>query len=144
MISNRCYYALKAVLELSRREGSGPVTIAQIADGQGIPSRFLEAILRQMKQAGLTDSSRGKEGGYFLARASASISVGEVIRLFEGPLVGVAAGGSQTSGSSDEVFAEVWGRAEKALSSVYDAVSFRELADLDQLKRSRFVANYTI
>ncbi|MFT5126221.1 MAG: Rrf2 family cysteine metabolism transcriptional repressor, partial [Verrucomicrobiales bacterium] len=50
MISNRCLYALKAVVELAEQEGLGPVTIAEIARKQGIPSRFLEAILRQLKQ----------------------------------------------------------------------------------------------
>jgi Rrf2 family cysteine metabolism transcriptional repressor len=52
MISNKCVYALKAMLELSLRENDGPVPISEIAQAQNIPSRFLEGILRQLKQAG--------------------------------------------------------------------------------------------
>ena len=60
MISNKCNYALRALLELAKRDGGGPATIVDIAQAQSIPARFLEAILRQLKQAGLTESVRGK------------------------------------------------------------------------------------
>lgn len=148
MISNRCYYALKAMLELARREGSGPAPIGEIAREQDVPTRFLEAILRQLKQAGLTDSARGKDGGYFLSKPARAIKVGDVIRLFEGPLVGVSpAAGSNSGGKAQgrgDVFREIWEHAEVALSSVYDAVNFGELAEKERMRKTGGVANYSI
>ena len=138
------------MLELAKREGPGPVTIADIAAEQDIPTRFLEAILRQLKQAGLTDSARGKEGGYFLAKPARSIMVGDVIRLFEGPLVAVNANASATPNSQPvpstvvDVFEDVWKKAGEALSSVYDAVDFAVLAEEDKTNRAKFVSNYAI
>jgi Rrf2 family transcriptional regulator, cysteine metabolism repressor len=126
MISNRCTYALKAMLELALREGEGPVSIGEIAREQGIPARFLEAILRQLKQAGYTRSARGKVGGYQLARPANGVRTGEIIRLFEGPLL--APGGPPPPGAGPDPLAALWRQAEAALAQVYDAMTFAELA----------------
>ena len=144
MLSNKCTYALKAMLELAKREGVGPVTISDIAGCQEIPARFLEAILRQLKQGGVTDSQRGKDGGYVLAREAASISVGEVIRLFEGPIFAAEPDDGKSHPPADVVFNELWDEADKALSGVYDNVSFRDLVDREQTARDRLAANYMI
>lgn len=146
MISNKCYYALKAMLELSVREGSGPVTIGDIAAKQNIPVRFLEAILRQLKQAGLADSVRGKEGGYYLGTPARNITVGGVIRLFEGPLVGVntSATPARRSRTARDVFQHVWDEAERALGSVFEGVDFGMLADEQRARENAHVTNYSI
>ena len=144
MLSNKCTYALKAMLELAKREGVGPVTISDIAGCQEIPARFLEAILRQLKQGGLTDSQRGKDGGYVLAREAAAISIGEVIRLFEGPFFVPESGDGKPQAPTEVVFNELWGEADKALSDVYDNVSFRDLVDREQTARDRQATNYMI
>lgn len=142
MISNKCLYALKAMLELAKREGSGPVTIAQIAACQQIPVRFLEAILRQLKQGGFTESHRGKDGGYVLARSAAAIRMGDVVRTFEPPLAGGGAGGGRDMDGT--VFTDVWAEAEDALNRVYDGITFRELAEKDQALQHRRIHDYCI
>jgi Rrf2 family protein len=71
---------------LSRAFGGPPVLIADMAERESIPKRFLEQILLQLKSEGLVDSKKGKGGGYVLTRAPARITVGEVIRMIEGPL----------------------------------------------------------
>jgi Rrf2 family transcriptional regulator, cysteine metabolism repressor len=145
MISNRCLYALKATLELSLRHNQGPVTIGQIAESQKIPVRFLEAILRQLKQAGLANSVRGKEGGYYLAREPHTISIGEIIRLFEGPLVAIGKNDDgATRGDIPDVFTTVWKAAETALASVYDGSDFGALADREQNRTQIQATNFTI
>jgi Rrf2 family protein len=147
MISNKCFYALKAVLELSLRDGAGPVTIADIAQAQNVPARFLEAILRQLKQNGLVDSLRGKEGGYFLARPARSISVGEILNIFEGPVIAVSvqadSSGERASPRVD-VFAEIWTRAEKALDDVLGGVTFSELTEKERIRSGTHAGNYAI
>ena len=147
MISNRCHYALRAMLELALREGRGPVTISEIATTQNIPVRFLEAILRQLKQDGLADSVRGKEGGYLLARKAHDISVGEVIRIFEGPFIWTAESVSQRGSRDDEqreALADVWREAEQALTTVFDQHSFGDLAEREHQRTLTRASNYSI
>lgn len=145
MISNKCNYALRALLELAKREGAGPATIVDIAGAQQIPARFLEAILRQLKQAGLTESVRGKRGGYILARPAREIPVGEVIRLIEGPLFDTAAaGGAERGKKAPDVFSDLWEQAAQALDEVYNSVTLAELAEKDRLLALQYEPDYSI
>lgn len=144
MISNKCNYALRALLELAKREGAGPATIVDIAQAQQMPARFLEAILRQLKQSGLTDSIRGKHGGYVLARSAREITVAEVVRLVEGPLFTLDRSDSAPRPITEDVFAPLWDDAEAALNEVFSAVSLADLAEMDRERAKNFVLDYTI
>lgn len=143
MLSNKSHYALRAALELALRHGRGPVTINDIAAAQNIPARFLEAILRELRQTGLCESVRGKEGGYILAREPALISVGEIIRLFEGPLVASPdAGGNGPE--SGQIFKPIWTQAEQALSDIFNSYTLARLAELEQQRAFEKAHNYSI
>ena len=85
-ISKRTQYALKAVIALGRRYGSGPVLIATLASEEKIPIKFLEGILLDLKGRGVLESKKGKGGGYQLSRPPSTITIGSIIRLIEGPL----------------------------------------------------------
>ena len=86
MLSQRTRYAIRALLHLADRFGKGPVQLTEIAAAQNIPPKFLTVILSEMGRAGLVDTQRGKDGGYWLARRPAEISYGDVIRLTRGSL----------------------------------------------------------
>jgi Rrf2 family protein len=86
MVSQQTRYALKALLYLANQCADKPHPIGDIAAASNIPRKFLEAILLQLKVAGLVKSTRGKAGGYALAREPQAITFGEVIRVSEGPL----------------------------------------------------------
>jgi len=86
MLSQRTRYAIRALLHLSDRYGKGPVQLTDIAVTQNIPSKFLTVILSEMGRAGLIETQRGKDGGYWLAKRPADISYGDVIRLTRGSL----------------------------------------------------------
>lgn len=86
MLTQRSRYALRALIFLARTGSVAPVPISAIAADQRLPRKFLEIILLDLKNGGLVDSTRGKAGGYRLARAAGAISFGEIIRLIEGPL----------------------------------------------------------
>lgn len=91
-LTARADYALRATAELAARcEGDQgpPVTAERLATAQGIPLKFLEGILTQLRRAGLVRSQRGPDGGFWLARPAAEISLADIIRVIEGPLVGV-------------------------------------------------------
>jgi len=86
MLSNKTKYALKALLVLAKEYGQGPVLISDIAQREDIPRKFLELILLELKNQGILQSKKGKGGGYSLARAPHTVSVGHVIRILDGPI----------------------------------------------------------
>ena len=86
MLSRRSKYGLKALLVLAREGVDRPVLIADLAERDAIPRKFLEAILLDLKRHGVVQSRKGKGGGYFLRRRPEQITFGEVIRILEGPL----------------------------------------------------------
>jgi len=89
MLSSKAKYGLKAMVHLAEREGRGPVLIAEIAETERIPKKFLDTILLELKNHGLLSSKKGKGGGYTLARPAERIMAGEVIRILDGPLAPV-------------------------------------------------------
>jgi Rrf2 family protein len=86
VLSRKSKYGLKALLALAHEEGRGPVLVSDLADRDGIPRKFLETILLDLKRHGLVQSKKGRGGGYFLRRSPAEITFGNVIRALEGPL----------------------------------------------------------
>jgi Rrf2 family protein len=86
MISHKSKYALKAMIVLAKEFGQGPVLISEIAHREGIPRKFLELILLELRNNGILHSKKGKGGGYFLARSPQQVTLGEVLRVIEGPL----------------------------------------------------------
>ncbi len=89
MLSSKSKYGLKALLVLGQEAGRGPVLIAELAEREAIPKKYLEAILLELKRRGVVQSRKGKGGGYFLARKPSDITFGEVIRVLDGPLAAV-------------------------------------------------------
>jgi len=87
-VTAKAEYAVRAVIELAGGDGQ-PVKRDAIVAAQGIPPKFLENILSELRQAGLVESQRGSEGGYWLARSADDITVAEIIRAVEGPLASV-------------------------------------------------------
>lgn len=138
MISKKCIYALKAVLALARNTGGAPMTIHDIAKAEDIPPRFLEAILRDLKQSGLTDSIRGKDGGYRLTLPPHEISIGRVVRAVEGAWFPAA------ESSERDVFTSVWAQADQALCDLLDQKNFQTLVVEQDALRGDKVINYSI
>ncbi len=86
MLSMKAKYGLRALTVLAKEYGRGPVLIGNLATQERIPRKFLELILLDLKKKGILQSKKGKGGGYFLNRAPSATSVGEVIRVLDGPL----------------------------------------------------------
>jgi Rrf2 family protein len=145
-VSQKCQYALRALFELALRRGAGPVKIAEIAEAQEIPVRFLEVILSELKGGGFVQSRRGAAGGYQLARPPRRITVGELIRFVDGPVGPVECldregpGGCAFEG--DCAFLGLWRRAHDALSEVYDETTIEDL--VEESRRRKHVPSYSI
>jgi Rrf2 family protein len=86
MLTRKGKYGLKAMLLLAKAYGSGPVMIAELANRERLPKKFLESILLELKHRGLVRSQKGPGGGYELVRPPDQISMGDVVRALQGPL----------------------------------------------------------
>jgi Rrf2 family protein len=128
-VSAKVDYALRAGAELAGA-GDGPVKGEQIAQSQGIPVKFLENILLDLRHAGLVHSQRGAEGGYWLARAPEEISLADVIRAVEGPIAnvrGVRPEEVEYEGAARPL-QDVWIALRSSMRSVLEDVTLADLA----------------
>jgi Rrf2 family protein len=128
-VSAKVDYALRAAAELAASK-DGPVKGEQIASAQGIPLKFLENILLELRHHGLVQSQRGAEGGYWLARAPAEITLAEVIRAVEGPLANVRGERPETVSYSGPAksLQDVWIAVRANLRAVLETVTLADLA----------------
>jgi Rrf2 family protein len=91
-LSKRGEYALRALIDFGVAQAIGRplLQVSELASKEGLPIKFLEQILMQLKAAGYLESRRGKHGGYMLARPPENICIGQVARLIDGPLAPIA------------------------------------------------------
>jgi Rrf2 family protein len=127
-VSAKSDYAVRALLELAVA-GEGPIKGERLAQAQGIPLKFLENILIDLRHAGIVRSQRGAEGGYWLARTADKVTVGEVIRAVDGPLASVR--GEAPEDLDYEGAAEhlqiTWIAVRSSLRSVVDEVTLADV-----------------
>jgi Rrf2 family protein len=86
MLSRKTRYGINALVYLTRHRDQGPIAITKIAEAEHIPAKFLEAILLELKNAGILASRKGKGGGYYLLRDPEKVRLSEIMRLFDGPI----------------------------------------------------------
>lgn len=129
-VSAKADYAIRALVELAA-SGPGPVKGERVAEAQEIPIRFLENILLDLRRAGLVASQRGADGGYWLARPAAEITLADVIRAVDGPLASVRGRRSEElayAGSAEPLQA-VWIAVRASLRRVLEAVTLADVAN---------------
>ncbi|WP_037577303.1 RrF2 family transcriptional regulator [Phaeacidiphilus oryzae] len=127
-------YALRALIEMASREGGSAgsaVSAEELGRAQGIPHGFLQAILADLRKAGIVTSQRGPAGGWRLARRADEVSVADVARAVDGPLVSVHGLRPEavTYNEHAEVLQHVWIAARDSLREVLEQVSIGQLAD---------------
>jgi len=86
MLSKRAKYALNALVELARNRTDGPLSAAIIAERAGVPRKFLEAILVDLRNAGIITSRKGRGGGHVLGKDPKEVHMADVLRLFDGAI----------------------------------------------------------
>jgi Rrf2 family protein len=86
LLSQKCKYALQALLVLAREPTDDLLLVSEIAERENLPKKFLEAILLELNRNGLVRSRRGRGGGYALAKPADLITFGQVVRIMDGPL----------------------------------------------------------
>ena len=139
-ISVKGEYALQAIFDLASQRPGEPIRIADIARRQKIPQKFLEIILAGLKQAGFVESRRGAEGGYLLARAAESLTVGEVLRSIES----TGQERSRSRRKAETPFTDMWRQVDSAVSEIIDKTTFAALLRDWTEKQNKYVLNWEI
>ncbi|WP_310961936.1 RrF2 family transcriptional regulator [Nocardioides terrisoli] len=130
-VSAKSDYALRALIEIALRGAGRPVSAEELGRIQDIPHGFLQAILADMRRAGVVVSQRGQSGGWRLARDPGEITVADVIRAVDGPLVSVYGlrPESVSYNGNAEILQLVWIAARSSLRDVFEHVTIAALAD---------------
>ena len=132
-VSAKADYGMRALLELTAAYRENPARLVKgeaIARAQQIPLKFLEGILRQLRQAGIVASQRGAEGGYRLDRDPVKVSIADVVRALDGPLAAVRGQRPEDleyAGSSEHL-REVWIAVRAAMRHVLEHISLADVA----------------
>jgi len=131
-VSSRAHYGLRAMTELARAYGKGPVALSEIARTERLSQGYLEQLVAALRRAGLVEATRGAAGGYQLARPPGSISVYEVYRAVEGPIALVeCADDGYVAGSCEReplcASRGIWRRVRQAIEGVLSATTLADL-----------------
>ena len=129
-VTAKADYAVRAVIELADSSQTAPRKVEDVAQAQGIPVSFLENILTQLRSSGVVRSQRGPEGGYWLAQPAEEVSLAQIIRAVEGPLVGVRGQRPEEieyTGSA-EMLQQVWIALRANLRKVLEEVTVADVA----------------
>lgn len=130
-LSTKGRYGVRAMVELARHYGRGPLPIRDIADRQGIPVPYLEQLLVKLRRGLLVESVRGRHGGYVLGRPPDQISVGDVVRILEGP-ISLCGCVSPKSGEVCDMVDHcvtklLWARMSKQIEEIFDDIRLHTL-----------------
>ena len=130
-LSTRSRYGTRTLLELARHKKDEPIQVSRISRNQSIPMKYLEQLIRTLKQANLVKSFRGANGGHCLAKLPSEITIGQIVRLFEGQTDLVKCVSSpETCEYSDECrVRSVWTQATEAMLANLDQVTIADLVD---------------
>ena len=126
IISSKGKYGLVALMDICLYSGSEAVTLKSVSKRQNISERYLEQIFSILRKGGIITSKKGAQGGYFLARTAADITVGEILNILEGDLKIV----SPSEERNDiECFMQknIWNNINRQIEEYFDSVTFEAL-----------------
>lgn len=137
--SSKAHYGLRAMVELAQTYGSGPVALTEIAQAENISLRYLEQLIAKLRHAGLVKATRGVQGGYQLGAAPNTITVGEVLRVLEGPIsTAQCASEVESERCTREAVCssrEVWRKVRQAITQVLDSITLADLCIVGEKER---------
>ena len=141
-LSTRGHYGLKAMFDLAQHYGTEPIPLKTVAERQNISENYLEQLIATLRKTGLVKSVRGSQGGYILARDPEKITVGDIIRVMEGPIAPVDCVSEIEPAECDQadycITRSVWARVRDSLAEQMDSISLADmLRDADKAERER-------
>ena len=134
-ISTKGRYGVAAMYDLALHYGEGPQALKNVAERQGISESYLEQLASILRKGGYVVSVRGAQGGYVLSKNPENISVGDIIRLLEGPIAPVDCVLSDVESKQNEyctkagncVTRGVWAKVRDSITNVVDSISLADL-----------------
>ncbi len=150
-VPRKIQYALLALFELSKTYDANQSqlrSVQDISEKQGIPAKFLEALLTDLRKGEFVISYRGKQGGYHLSRPPRQISVASVLRCMQGPIEPVECLHEGKKGlceqGDDCVFRPMWERVRDVTLEIYEEMTMEHFLDEHNKRRSNVEFNYMI
>ena len=139
-LSTKGRYGVVAMYDLAANSGHGPISLKSVAARQNISEHYLEQLMGQLRRAGLVKSARGAQGGYLLVKHPCEITIGDIVRVMEGPIAPVdcllsddPASGGYCQRTKSCVTRGVWQKVGESIARVLDSIT---LADLCKEKSS--------
>jgi Rrf2 family protein len=145
-VSKRTDYALRALFTLVEHHGGAPIPIRELARRNDVPKRFLEQIMLALKSKGWVDSTAGIRGGYFLSKGPEKITLGEVVRHFDGILAPIdcvsVTGYVRCSQESVCRFRRVFFDARNYVANLMDQATLAEVAKGSPLTKKELTTGF--
>ncbi len=130
-------FAVTAMMDLAMRDGSGPVTLAEISSRQKISLSYLEQLFGKLRRHHLVDSVRGPGGGYCLAKDAAEVTVAEIILAVDEPIDATQCGGKENCRDDEKCLThDLWATLTTRIFDYLESVSLRQLVDSHKAKQS--------
>ncbi|MBM7855016.1 Rrf2 family protein [Desulfohalotomaculum tongense] len=141
-LSTKGHYGLKAMYDLALHYGNDPIPLKTVAERQRLSENYLEQLIATLRRAGLVKSVRGAQGGYILARSPEDITVGDVIRVLEGPIAPLECVSEEYLGDCDQfhycISRNVWTKVRDSIVEVLDSISLADMCrEAEEIKQSR-------
>lgn len=130
-LSTKGRYGVTAMYDLAMHMGKGPISLKSVAERQEISEHYLEQLMGQLRKAGLVKSTRGAQGGYMLTKQPTDITVGDIVRVMEGPIAPVDCLLSEAPSCCDKVgrcvTRGVWRKVGDSIAKVLDDITLADL-----------------
>lgn len=137
-ISTKGRYGVSAMYDLALHGSNGPISLKTVAQRQGISEHYLEQLMVSLRKAGFVRSTRGSQGGYVLMKDPGQITIGDIIRVMEGPVAPVDCllGETNNNGycpkASRCVTRTVWAKVQDSINSVLDSITLADLCEKEK------------
>ncbi len=129
-LSTKGRYGVRAMFDIALHHGEGPIPLRSVAERQEISEHYLEQLIANLRKEGLVESVRGAYGGYLLAKKPEEITVGDIIRVLEGPIAPVDCVLDEETGCEDItdcVIKLIWSEMKTSIDEVLDSITLEDL-----------------
>jgi Rrf2 family protein len=139
-LSTKGRYGVRAMFDLAMHSGEGAIALKSVAQREHISEKYLEHLFASLKKAGLIHSVRGAQGGYRLARSPEDITLGDIIRVLEGPIAPTECviddmGAEKCDRASECIMRTIWCKIKDEINSILDSVTLAQICE-EQRKMS--------
>lgn len=132
-LSTKGRYGVKAMFDLAQNYGNGPIPLNNIAQRNNISEHYLEQLIAVLRKSGLVKSIRGSQGGYILSKPPESITIGDIIRVLEGPIAPVdcvsEAEPEQCANAEFCITRNIWAKVRDSVAQVLDSITLADMVE---------------